>query len=192
MSQSDDIVDALTLVVAAFESLEIRYYIGGSVASSYHGAARSTMDVDVVSEIPATAVSALLTSLGGSYYASESAIQDAIRRRSCFNLIHLPTSFKFDVFVSRDREFDKSAMSRAVVGELGETNVISVPIASAEDIVISKLEWFRLGGESSERQLDDIRKVLSLLGESADDRYLRHWATSIGVADLLKRLRPER
>ncbi|HVH25755.1 MAG TPA: hypothetical protein VM818_03310 [Vicinamibacterales bacterium] len=60
------------------------------------------------------------------------------------------------------------------------------PIASAEDTVLAKLEWYRLGGETSERQWWDVVGILKV-AEDADRAYLRHWAPSLEVADLLER-----
>ncbi len=96
VSDADDLVLALRPVAQALQSLGVRFYVGGSVASSFHGAVRSTMDVDLVCELAEADVPMLLSRLGDDYYASEPAIRDAIRRKSCFNLIHLPTSFKVD------------------------------------------------------------------------------------------------
>lgn len=111
MSHADDLVLALRPVAQALQSLGVRFYVGGSVASSFHGAVRSTMDVDLVCELGEADVPMLLRRLGNDYYASEPAIRDAIHRKSCFNLIHLPTSFKVDAFVSRQRPFDLQTIS---------------------------------------------------------------------------------
>jgi hypothetical protein len=153
------------------------------------------MDVDLVCELTedkvADFVEYFLARHVDDFYLSESAIRDAVRRKSCFNLIHLPTSFKVDVFISRGRPFDKDSMRRATVERLGESKTVDVSIASAEDSIISKLEWYRLTKETSERQWDDVSRVLRLLGENADNDYLRQAADSVGVADLLQRLLPQ-
>ncbi|MCA9107757.1 MAG: hypothetical protein R3B96_04130 [Pirellulaceae bacterium] len=188
MSDYDDLVSALSPVSAALTKLGIRHYIGGSVASSFHGASRSTMDVDIVAELPESAVPAFLGYFDGDFYVSESAIRDAIRRKSCFNLIHLPTSFKVDVFVSRQRSFDIAAMNRATVERLGDTHSLEIRVATAEDAIVSKLEWYRKTNETSERQWDDVTRLLKLLGETADREYLRASAESVGVSDLLERV----
>ena len=194
MSELDDLVAALAPVVAAFRQLKIRHYVGGSVASSFHGAARSTMDVDLVCEFAADQIEAFVACFDADFYVSESAIRDAVHRKSCFNLIHLPTSFKVDVFVSRQRPFDLESMRRATPECLGRNRTVEVPIATAEDAIISKLEWYRKTNETSERQWDDVSRLITLLGNTADLDYLRTAAESVGVSNLLKRLldhRPE-
>lgn len=191
MNKSDDLVEALAPVIKTLERTGTPYYVGGSVASSYHGAARSTMDVDLVAELRPEQISDFIASLGSEYYVSEAAIRDAVKRKSCFNLVHLPTAFKVDIFVSRKRPFDEESMRRATVGTLGETRSLPVRIATSEDSIVSKLEWFRLTNETSERQWDDVSRLLKLLGDSADIPYLRRAAKSVGVNDLLERLLAE-
>ncbi len=191
MSETDDLVAALAPVVAAFRDLEIHHYVGGSVASSFHGATRSTMDVDVICELNEDQISRVVKFFDRDFYISEPAVRDAVARKSCFNIIHLPTSFKIDIFVSRDRTFEKEAMRRANSQILGEKGGVSVPIATAEDSIISKLELYRLTNESSERQWDDVTRLLALLGDQADHAYLDEAAKSIGVSDLLERLRQQ-
>lgn len=188
MTEADDLLDALAPVVKALQQLRIRHYVGGSIASSFHGATRSTMDVDLVAEITEEQISDFVSCFGDEFYLSEAAIREAVKRRSCFNLIHLPSSFKVDVFVSRQRPFDNESMVRAKLEKLGENRKLQVQIASAEDTIISKLEWFRLTNETSERQWDDVSRLIQLLGNAADHVYLERAAKSVHVEDLLDRL----
>ncbi len=184
----DDLVDALSPVAAAFRHLRVRHFVGGSVASSFHGATRSTMDVDLVCELTEPDISQFIQLIGGDYYVSEPAVLNAIRGRTCFNLIHLPTCFKVDVFVSRQRPFDLECMDRALAQRLGAERYVELPIASAEDSIISKLEWYRLTNETSDRQWQDVSRLINLLGDDADRGYLSRAAQSVGVADLLDQL----
>jgi hypothetical protein len=188
LSETDDLVDALSPVVAAFRTLGIPHFVGGSVASSFHGATRTTMDVDVVCELTEDRISSFVALFDSNFYLSEPAVRDAVRRKSCFNLIHMPTSFKVDVFVSRGRPFDAEAMRRASLQNVGDDRTLEVPIATAEDTIISKLEWYRLSNETSERQFDDVTRLIRLLGDAADRDYLNRAAESVGVADLLGKL----
>jgi hypothetical protein len=112
LDETAELVDSLSPVVAALRTLGVRHFVGGSVASSFHGAARSTMDVDLICELGESQIAKLVESIGAEFYLSEPAIHDAVRRKSCFNLIHLPTSFKVDVFVSL-----KSTQSRGFARE---------------------------------------------------------------------------
>jgi len=188
LNESDDLVEALKPVVLSLKELSIPHYVGGSVDSSFHGATRSTMDVDLVCELTEDKVTPFVGRFTKDFYISETAIREAVRRKSCFNLVHLPTSFKVDIFVSRGRPFDLEAMRRANLEVLGDTSNVSVPIATVEDSIVSKLEWFRLTNETSERQWNDVSRLIRLSGETADLCYLRKAADSVGVRDLLERL----
>jgi len=131
MNESDDLVEALAPVVRALRDLGIPHFVGGSIASSFHGATRSTMDVDLVCELTEDKVTTFASCFARDFYISEPAVRDAVLRKSCFNLIHLPTSFKVDVFVSRRRPFDNESMRRATTERLGESKTVDVPIASS-------------------------------------------------------------
>ncbi len=192
MGDTDDIIAALSPVTAVFRKLGVGHYVGGSVASTFHGAIRSTLDVDVVCDLRTDQVDAFLSAFDDDFYVSGSAVRDAVNRRSSFNLIHLPTSFKVDVFVSRGRPFDREAMKRATPCILREEDRFTAPIASAEDSIVFKLEWYRPGDEVSERQWDDVSRLVQLLGDSLDIPHMHRMAESIGVDDLLDRLLGQR
>lgn len=174
-------------LVAAFESLRISYLIGGSVASSVFGRFRATNDVDILAAIPPTRVRNLVELLSPDFIAFEDDIMAALRAGKSFNLIHRKTVYKFDIFPPRTA-FDRSQLQRArrvPLSFLGAT--LEVPVATPEDILIAKLQWFRSGGETSERQWSDINGVVQVQSGRLDLAYLREWAQATGVSDLLAR-----
>lgn len=181
-----DALEAVSPLVAELERLGVAYYLGGSLASSTHGMPRSSLDVDMVADLAPNHVLPLVNALKSIYYIDARMIQDAIERRSCFNLIHLATSLKVDVFAVKDRRYDRVALDRikkqCVHAENASTDFF---LASPEDIVLAKLEWYRLGDEISERQWNDVIGVLRIQGDSLDRPYLDKWAAELHVADLL-------
>lgn len=184
----DDAIAAMTPVVAELERLGVPYYVGGSVASSAYGHMRTTQDADLIADLKAEHVAPLVRALGDDYYISPTAALEAIGRRSSFNLIHYATMFKVDLFVSKLRPYDRAAFMRVRKQRLDRENTESeFCLASPEDVVLSKLEWFRLGDEVSEKQWLDITKVLNVQQHALDRAYLTHWAAELGVADLLER-----
>ena len=140
MVDPGELIKALRPVLAELDRLGVRYCIGGSVASSFHGAARSTLDVDLAAELDETAALNLIDTLRDDYYVSESAVREAVIHRSCFNLLHLATSFKIDIFVSRGRDFDRRVQERAIPDFLGGTETLSARIASARSLAASLLK----------------------------------------------------
>ncbi len=182
----NDIVRALAPVVDALDALGRTYRVGGSVASSALGVPRSTLDVDIVCELRDEDVASFVGALRAAYYVDEDMIRDAIRRRASFNVVHLDTMMKVDVFVARGGAYDRVALSRGVRKPLDES-ARAYDLATAEDIVLRKLEWYRLGNEISERQWRDVIGVLQVQRGSLDRAYLGHWARELGLEALLER-----
>jgi len=178
-------------VVKVLESLDIPYFVGGSLASAFHGVPRATMDADLVADMRLDQVEAFVERLGGAFYADPVMIQDAIRHRSSFNLIHLSTMFKVDVFIRKERAFDHSQFQRRAPQILALEPELTAYIASPEDIILAKLEWYRLGGEVSDRQWRDIRNILEVQADRLDWAYLRRWAAQLELSDLLERAKDE-
>jgi len=179
-----DLILALVPVLEALRGLGVRHYVGGSIASSAHGVPRASIDADVVAELAPRHAAPLAAALRETYYVSEERVGDAVSRRGSFNVIHLETMVKVDVFVSRDRPFDRRAFERVrpATAEGGS----EIPVCSPEDTVLAKLEWFRRGGEVSERQWADVTGIFRAT-RALDEAYLQRGAAELGVADLLAR-----
>ena len=175
------------LVTNLLDELGVPYVIGGSMASIIHGMLRTTMDVDIVANIQPEQVASFITSLQDAFYVDEQMIRQAIQRRSSFNLIHLSTMFKVDIFIPKGRPFDQQQLNRRIAESVGPDSDEQIWVLSAEDVILAKLEWFRLGGEISERQWRDILGVVKTQQPTLDIDYLKQWAQSLGVTDLMER-----
>jgi hypothetical protein len=183
-----DVLASLGPVVAVLEALEVAHYVGGSLASSTHGTPRSTLDVDLVADLRPEHVQRFVELLASGFYLDEGRIKDAVARRRSFNLIHLDSMFKVDIFVSKGQPFDQSALARAQYHPLGpDPAARPVRVASPEDTILAKLEWYRSGGETSERQWSDVLGVLRTKREALDRVYLEEQADGLGIRDLLDR-----
>src|SRR5215471_5717336 len=181
----------LSAVAAALDRLHIPYAIGGSMASSARGVPRSTLDVDIVARIGPQHAEALAAALGPEWYADVDQIRDSISAKRAFNIIHRPSMTKVDVFPALD-EFHFAQLQRATptllefFGDKAE-----YPVATAEDILLAKLQWYRAGGEVSERQWTDITGLVAT-NIDLDMDYLCSWSHRLGVEDLLNRVLRDR
>jgi hypothetical protein len=183
-----DIIEALQGVTSALEALDVAHHIGGSFAVAAYGIPRASADVDVVAELQGQHVQALVEALHDGYYISAEQVHDAIERRASFNVIHLKTMMKVDIFVAEDRPFAAQEQARSRRLRLDPTG--EAPpflVKSPEDLVLRKLRWFRDGGQSSERQWSDVLSVLRIRLDRMDLPYMEHWADDLGVRDLLHR-----
>jgi len=187
MPVAPDLYAAMAPVLAAFEQLGIAYYVGGSVASSVYGIPRATLDVDLVADLHADQVLPLVQQLQDAYYISEDAAREAIRDQSSFNVIHLQTMLKVDIFVRKARPFNAEAFQRARREQVDDAGGHTLMLPSPEDILLAKLEWYRQGNEVSDRQWSDILGIMKVQAEALDLEYARRWAGALGVADLLER-----
>ena len=174
-------------VIEALEELDSPYLVCGSYASSAHGIARATMDIDILAAIPAKHSAALAAKLEGEFYVDEQAIRDAILAKRSFNIIHLETMFKVDVFVSKREPFEVKQLERRKLEIVAINPERTVYVASPEDIILSKLRWYRQTNERSERQWSDVLGVISVKAGQLDLEYLRQWASQLNVSDLFER-----
>lgn len=181
----------LVYVAELLERLGIPYHVGGSVASSAHGMYRASADIDFVIDPTSDQLEALASALEPKFYVSRSAMAEALSSRSTFNAIHDETSFKIDFFIKGERPFDAEELRRSIRQNVGDQLGHAVLIKSPEDTILRKLEWFRRGGEVSERQWQDVLSILAAARGQLDEAYLDRWSRELALADLLERARRE-
>ena len=151
------------------------------------------MDVDLLVDLKAGEVPRLAAALSAEFYADGEALEEAFRENRAFNLIHYASSYKFDLFPLSDDPFHQAEFGRRVLVHvaLPDAGLLELPIATAEDCILSKLEWYRRGGEASSTQWEDALGVARTSREYLDHEYLRRWSRHLGVEDLLDRLLAE-
>lgn len=179
-------IEVTLKVTAVFEKLGIPYLIGGSLASALYGMVRTTQDADIVAEMRQEHVRPFVSTLQSEFYIDDEMIAESIQRSSSFNIIHRETFFKVDVFIPTPRPYLQSQLARAQRQSFTFETEASAKFASPEDTILSKLEWYRLGGEQSDRQWRDILGVIKTRADDLDLVYLRKWATEIRIGGLLE------
>lgn len=175
-------------VIEALEACGAHYHIGGSFASSIHGIPRQTQDIDLVADLTPDAAAALARQLSGEFYADADSAREAARDKRSFNLVHFDSGIKIDIFILGESPFDLEEFRRHRAQLIQIDPQRQAFVKSAEDIILRKLQWFRMGGEVSERQWRDVEGIVRTQGTSLDRQYLQRWSTELGVADLLDKL----
>jgi hypothetical protein len=165
----------------------VPYLIGGSLASTLYGMIRTTQDADIITEMGAAHIQPFVLALQNEFFIDEEMIAESIQRNSSFNIIHKESMFKVDVFIPRPCPFQRSQLARARKQTFSLETEVSAKFASPEDIILSKLEWYRMGGEVSDRQWRDVLGVLKTREGELDLDYLGKWANELKVTDLLDR-----
>jgi hypothetical protein len=169
--------EVLERITAALDRTGIAYMLSGSFASAYYGTPRSTQDIDVVIAATPQQLRAFIQSLpGDKYYADLDAALDAHKRQSLFNVIDLATGWKIDLIIRKSRAFSQEEFSRR---QLMKSKDAAFFVASAEDVVISKLEWSKLA--QSQRQIEDVAAILRVRGELLDRPYLEKWIRELAL-----------
>jgi hypothetical protein len=184
---STDPLRVVSRLAGIFEELGLIYWLGGSMASAVYGEFRATQDVDFVAELRHEHIPLLVAACGDDFYLDSDMIADAIATQSSFNLIHLATMYKADVFIMQQTAWANAEKARRQKKQMRfEEEIVSVYVASAEDMILQKLAWYRLGGGVSDRQWSDVQGMLGAQADTLDYQYLNRWAEDLNLTDLLR------
>lgn len=174
-------------IAKVLENLGIAYLVGGSVASSLLGEPRATLDLDLVADLKLPQVPSFLATVEPRFYVSREAVLEAINHESSFNLIDLETTEKIDIFILKDQAHCQQEMKRRQRLVISSNPEQFLYFPTAEDIIIQKLVWYRLGFSQSDRQWRDVLGVIKVQSGQLDLSYLQYWASELKLSDLLAR-----
>lgn len=174
-----ELEDLLPRVVGVLDEVRVPYMIAGSVASNVHGLERSRSDLDIVIDPDPTTLEALADALPRSaYHGSAEAAREALRNRSTFTVVDFATATRIDFIMRKERPFSRAEMDRRVRVEL---HGCSVYVVSAEDTIVSELEWSKQQGGSL-TQLRNAADILARRGDTLDRAYVERWVEELGLA----------
>ena len=182
-----NILDVLQQVVSKLEKLRIPYMVSGSAASSFYAFVRTTQDGDLVVALALGQIEEFAAAFEPEFYLDRDSVRRALEMGSSFNLVHLESFLKIDFFPLRKRSFSQQEFSRRQPRLLLKDSIAPAYVATAEDTILSKLEWFRAGGEVSENQWKDVLGILKVQSSRLDLGYLNQWARELHLADLFEK-----
>lgn len=173
-----NVADVLRRVTAALDQAGIEYMLTGSFASAYHGAPRSTQDIDFVIHATSEQLKTLVQSLPEEqYYVDLEAALGAHERKSMFNVIDMESGWKVDFILRKSRVFSREEFNRRRRVVL---HGISICIASVEDVIVAKLEWAR--SAQSSRQIEDVAAILKIRFGELDLGYVEKWIDDLDLS----------
>jgi hypothetical protein len=173
------LTDLTSRLIKLLDEFDVPYMVTGSVASSYYGEPRMTRDLDVVIDPDESKLRALVEALeAAGFYADTDAAAEALANRTQLNVIDPASGWKADLIIRKDRPFSREEFARRQVADLPG---VSAFVATAEDLIVAKLEWARAG--ESERQLRDVASILAVSGDRLDLAYLGRWVDELGLRD---------
>jgi hypothetical protein len=176
--------EAVVAVVDALDAGGIRYMIVGSLASNFHGVPRSTRDADFVVELGAGGLDRLISALPASLSLRSQAAFEAVTGTTRYLVELAGSPFVCELFVLSSDPHDQERFARRLrVAALGRI----IFLASAEDMVVTKLRWAVEANRAKDRE--DVRNILAVRGADLDWAYLRRWAAEHGTLELLEQIR---
>jgi hypothetical protein len=175
-----DELDILKSVATRLEAVGIPYMVTGSMAANFYTTPRMTRDIDLVIELSEEDIHRVVQLFQDEYYIDRDMVQQAVRNRSMFNMIHNALVVKVDCVVRKDSDYRREEFARrrpvAIAGQ-------QVFLVAPEDLILSKLDWAK--ESRSQTQLGDVRNLLKSV-QGLDTTYLNHWALRLGLGTLLQ------
>jgi hypothetical protein len=173
--------ELMRLIVRALESLKIPYMITGSQASAYYGEPRFTRDIDIVADIRPEQVDAFSAFFPpDEFYCDKDMINEEIKNRGQFNIIHAASGLKIDIILTKETEFSRTEFPRRRRSAVFPDQEGS--FASPEDVIIKKMDFYRESGH--EKHLRDITGILKISGDVIDWDYISQWADRLGLTEI--------
>ena len=184
-------LQVLQKVVFALKELEISCMLVGSFASSSHGFPRLTQDADLIVQLNRSQIDGFIEAFSRDFYIDRGLIELALTSQTSFNIIHFQSSFKVDFFVLGRSSYSEEEFSRRVLKQIDPATDFIAYVQTAEDALLSKLQWYRQGGEVSENQWRDVIGILKVQEGRLDFAYIQKWAKELDISDLLLRARQQ-
>ena len=181
--------DLLKIVGEVLDRFGCERFTTGSVASMVYGESRYTNDIDVVVRMNGAQARRVTEAFSGDeWYCSEDAAIGAVQHRSMFNIIHVSSGLKVDLIVAPDSPHNQARFARCRMITMSDGRMER--IASPEDVILKKLQFFKEGGGSKHSR--DIASVVAMQGVgSIDWEYMQRWALELDITDGVNALKLE-
>ncbi|PJC47632.1 MAG: hypothetical protein CO034_01770 [Parcubacteria group bacterium CG_4_9_14_0_2_um_filter_35_11] len=177
----------LIKIVKILNNLKIKYFITGGFAVSVWGRPRATFDIDIVVKLikpQAIPLTRALRKISKEGYADENMIKEAIQHKGEFNFIDPSSGLKVDFWVVEEKISAPPEFENRKLKKINNQNVYFI---SPEDLILSKLQWYKQ--TQSSRHSEDIQSVLKISGKKLNMKYLKKWAEKLGLLEIFNELK---
>jgi hypothetical protein len=180
--ESGDVLDVAAAVGEALERLAAGWFLGGSLASSLQGDPRTTLDIDIVTDLPAGSAARFAEELGADFDVDVAALAEGLRQRRSWNIYYLPEFMKVDVFGLAGGAFDRSEFDRRRKQILSPGRHLW--LKTPEDSIVRKLLWYEQGERAASHQWRDVIGILRANPGMLDTGYIQRWTKQLGLTEL--------
>ncbi len=170
-------IDVLKIISERLRSVGIPFMLTGSFALAWYATPRMTRYIDLVVAFGQSDVDRLVAAFAPDFYIDADDARRAVESERMFNLLHLESGVKVDFIVCKRDSYRQTEFERRLAVQIGD---VETWIVSREDLILSKLVWGRDSGSEIQR-----RDVRALIDAPLDRDYLRHWASHLGILNLL-------
>jgi len=176
--------DAIVAVIDALEALEIPYMIVGSLSTNLYGIPRSTKDADFVLQVAPQSLFQLAERLGAPFRLDPQGSFETVTMTLRHILKPVGIPFLIELFHLSDDLYDQERFHRRCRKKmLGR----EVSVATAEDVIVTKLRWAVQGRRMKDRE--DARDVIAVQGDAIDWDYVNSWCDRHGSRAVLDEIR---
>src|SRR3989344_5377813 len=182
-------IDQANLLIAISSFLEkhkIPYMLTGALTAVYYGRPRASHDIDFIVEIKKSdvkRVTDIFKNLSSEYLVQPDSIEEAVTKKTMFNVIYLPTYTKLDFWLLTNTSFDQERFKRRKKVKLLGKNMV---LSTAEDTIIQKLLWYK--DSEIEKHIVDAAFTHQIQNKRLDKKYLIRWITKLNLTNNFRKL----
>jgi len=176
--------EAVVAVFTALDAAAIPYMLVGSLASNFHGIPRSTRDADFIVELATHSLQRLEAHLPPGLTLERQGAFEAVTGTMRYLIVLAGSPFVCELFVLSDDAHDRERFARR---QSARVLTHGAYVASAEDMIVTKLRWAVGGRRGKDR--DDIRNMIAVRGPELDWAYVDRWALAHATAPLLAEIK---
>lgn len=173
-------------VIDVLEELGVPYMLTGSLANMLYAKPRLTADADFVVVLDRVSIGEIADRLRDHYQFDPQMTFETATATTRFKFRHREMRFSIEFFLLSDSPHDRERFRRRRIERMWDRDV---PIPTAEDVVVTKLQWAARANRLKDRE--DLHQILKRQTPNLDWPYIRGWCAQHGTLELLEEIQVE-